>query len=208
MRQRYSGMLIAGLALSLVTACSVAKDTNSNSAKDSGGNNNATKSGGEDSPSSAPDGAGDPANNGGGEIGVDQPDPSKAIFSKQFTHPGKTQRKVTVGILSLERKDQVLMLKVAVTPEFGDKSAGETITFVEALGPDSSWRPSLLDLKNLKKYDILRSGGGALRYEEGKAVSGQPIYGWVAFAPPPAGVKNVDLTMTEWMPRFTNVPIR
>jgi hypothetical protein len=193
MRRHPSRVIVAALALCLLAACSTAKDSSgAKSANDSAGN---------DKSSSGTSGGGDSTNNGSGEIGIDQPDPSKVIFSKQFAVRGEPQHKVTVGILSLARQNQVLMLKVVVTPDFADKSGGETITFAQALG-DGYWSPTLLDLKNLKKYSML-----GLTYQKGYAVNAQPIYGWAAFAPPPEGVRSVDLSMTDWMPRITNVPI-
>lgn len=204
MKRHPSRLLVAALALSLLAACSTAKDTGGNPP---GGSPGAAKS------SSGSGATGDPATNGANEIGIDAPDLSKVIFSKQFNLPGNAQRKVTVGILSLERKDQVAILKVAVTPQFADLPASELVGFQQAIneGGGFVWQPTLLDLKNLKKYKVLHAPGmageGALIFQNGKAVSGQPIYGWAVFAAPPAGVTSLDLTISDWMPRFTNVPI-
>jgi hypothetical protein len=198
MKRHLSPVIVTTLALSLLTACGSGTDNSGNT------DNNAKIS--TSNEKSAPDAEAN-ANNGSNEMGVDQPDPSKAIYSKQFSLPGETGKKVTVGILSLKRQDKVLMLKVVVTPEFADKSAGETIEFVKAIDGLLYWDPTLLDLKNLKKYKVLSGSGGMLNFDDGVAVSGQPIYGWAAFAPPPAGVTSIDLTMVAWMPRFTNVPI-
>jgi len=198
-------MLGAALALTLLAACSADKDTGGSS--DSGGT-------GDGRSSPAPGATSAPAANGADEIGVDQPDPSKVIFSKQFAQPGNPQRKVTVGILSLERKEKVAILKVVLTPAFADKPASELIGFQESLDESGGfvWRPTLLDLKNLKKYTVLHSpgmdGSGMLLFDDGQAVSGQPIYGWAVFAAPPAGVTSLDVTITDWLPRITNVPIR
>jgi hypothetical protein len=197
MNRHPSGILVAALALSLLTGCGAAKDTNGSSA-----------SSGDAKSGSNQGAASNEGSNGSGEMGVDMPDLSKTIYSKQFTIPGKPQGKVTVGILSLERKDRLAILKVVVTPEFGDLPASELISFTKALDESSTWAPTLLDLTNLKKYRVVGGTGGYLNFEDGKAVSGQPIYGWAAFAAPPASVKNLDLIMTEWMPRFTNVPIQ
>ena len=141
-------------------------------------------------------------------MGVDMPDLSKTIYTRQFAIPGQPARKVTVGILSLERKGRLAILKVVVTPDFADRPASEIISLTNALDVTLTWQPHLLDLTNLKSYRVVGGSAGYLNFEEGKAVSGQPIYGWAAFAAPPADVKSLDLLMTEWMPRFTNVPIR
>jgi hypothetical protein len=205
-----SRLLVAALALSLLTACSTARDTDGKSANDKADNGKSSSA----PASNGPAAPGDPAANGASGIGIDQPDPSKAIFSKQFALPGNPQRKVTVGILSLERKDRVAILKVVLTPEFADLPASELIGFQQAIDEGGAfiWQPTLLDLKNLKKYNVLHAprtaGEGALLFQNGKAVSGQPIYGWAVFAAPPAGVTSLDLTITDWMPRLTNVPIR
>ena len=150
----------------------------------------------------------DPSKNGANELGIDAPDLSKTIISKQFAIPGSSQRKVTPGILSLERKGKVAVLKVVVTPEFADLKANETVPFETALGQFGfHWTPDLLDLTNLKKYTVLFTDSKWLNYEDGEVVTGQPIYGWAVFAAPPAEVTSVDLTVTDWMPRFTKVPI-
>lgn len=201
MKRHSSRSIVAALALTLLaagglTACSREADPKGSAAT------------GRTSPAK-PGATADPAQNGANEIGIDQPDPSKAIFSKQFAIPGKSQRKVTVGILSLERKGQLLILKVVMTPEFADLAGDETIGVERALGQDGIfWTPTLLDLKNLKKYTVPYVSGHWLNGQDGEAVSGQPIYAWATFAQPPAQVTNVDLSITPWMPRFTNVPIR
>jgi len=204
MRRHLSRMIVAAVALSLLTACSADKGT---SVMPAGDRTGASGSAGPGVPAN-------PADNGASKIGIDQPDPSKAIFSRQFALPGNPQRKVTVGILSLERKDKVAILKLVVTPEFADLPASELIGFQKSLNESGGfvWAPTLLDLKNLKKYKVLHSpgmdGSGMLLFGDGEAASGQPIYGWAVFAAPPVGVTSLDLTVTEWMPRFTDVPIR
>jgi len=121
-------MLVAALALSLLVATSVTACTSS---KDTGGEGG---SGAGASKSSTPRATNDPAKNGANEMGVDKPDPSKVLFSKQFDIPGNSARKVTVGILSLQRKGRIAILKVVVTPQFADLPATETIDFTKALG--------------------------------------------------------------------------
>ena len=69
------------------------------------------------------------------------------------------------------------------------------------------WTPRLLDLTNLMEDQVLYGDGKWLNFQGGEAVSGKPIYGWAVFAAPPAGVTSLDLTMTDWMPRVTKVPI-
>ena len=198
MKPHSSGIIVAALALSLLTGCGAAKDSSPAPASSS------PKSG-----SGSTQGAEAGANNGASEMGVDLPDLSKTIYSKQFALPGKPARKVTVGILSLERKDRIAILKVVVTPEFTDLPATELIQFEDALGQSGwHWTPTLLDLANLKKYKVLHGGGEFLNLENGEAFSGQPMYGWAVFAAPPAGVTHLDLNVTDWMPRITNVPIR
>jgi hypothetical protein len=199
MKRHSTGTIVAALALSLLTGCGAAKDSSTGPA-----NSGSPKSG-----SGSTQGAEAGANNGASAMGVDMPDLSKTIYSKQFDIPDKPQRKVTVGILSLERKDRIAILKVVVTPEFTDLPASELIPFADALGQGIwHWQPTLLDLTNLKKYKVLYGDGEFLNLEKGKAISGQPIYGWAVFAAPPAGVTHVDLNVTDWMPRITNVPIR
>ena len=198
MKRQSSGVIVAALALSLLTGCGAAKDSSPTPAGSS------PKSG-----SGSTQGAEASASNGASEMGIDLPDLSKTIYSKQFAIPGKPARKVTVGILSLERKDRLAILKVVVTPEFTDLPATELVEFEDALGQSGwHWTPTLLDLTNLKKYKVLHGGGEFLSLENGKAFSGQPIYGWAVFAAPPAGVTHLDLNVTSWMPRITNVPIR
>jgi hypothetical protein len=200
MKRHSSGIVVAALALGLLTGCGAAKDSNDGSANST----NAKSTSGPQQGAAV-----DQANNGAGEIGIDQPDPSKTLYSKQFAIPGKPQRKVTVGILSLERKDRIAILKVVVTPEFADLPASELIPFQDALGQSGwHWTPTLLDLTNLKKYKVLHGNGEFLNLEKGQAISGQPIYGWAVFAAPPAGVTRLDLNVTDWMPRITNLSIR
>jgi hypothetical protein len=200
MTRRQSRMVVAALALTLLAACSTDKATSVNPGAGSTGS---AKS------SSAPGATNDPATNGANQIGVDEPDLSKVMFSKQFAIPGEPQHKVTVGILSLERKDKVAILKVVATPDFADKSATQRIGFKDAVHSFPLWwLPTLLDLTNLKQYKVLAGSGGYLNYEDGEAVSGQPIYAWAVFAAPPANVTKLDLNLVSWMPRFTNVPIR
>jgi len=186
-------VIVAALVVTLLAACNA----------DKGSNTSPTGK-----PSLTQGATSDPSKNGANELGIDAPDLSKTIISKQFAIPGSSQRKVTVGILSLERKGKVAVLKVVVTPEFADLKANETVPFEKALGQFGfHWTPDLLDLTNLKKYTVLFTDSKCLNYEDGEAVSGQPIYGWAVFAAPPAEVTSVDLTVTDWMPRFTKVPI-
>ena len=101
------------------------------------------------------------------------------------------------------------ILKVVVTPEFTDLPASQLVSFNDALDLGSwHWTPTMLDLTNLKKYKVLWGTGAWLNFEKGKAENGQPIYAWAVFAVPPADVTKLDLTIVEWMPRLTNVPIR
>lgn len=193
MNRHTSRLIVAALVMTLLAACSADKGSNT------------TPTG---KPSPTQGATSDPSKNGANELGIDAPDLSKTIISKQFAIPGSSQRKVTVGILSLERKGKVAVLKVVVTPEFADLKANETVPFGRALGQFGfHWTPDLLDLTNLKKYTVLWTDSKWLNYEDGEAVSGQPIYGWAVFAAPPAEVTSVDLTVTDWMPRFTKVPI-
>lgn len=162
-------MLVAALALSLLAACSTATDA---------GDKSADAKADKGKSSTNPATAGGAADNGADKMGVDQPDPSKAIFSRQFAIPGNPAHKVTVGILSLERMDRVAILKVVVTPEFSDLPASELIKFTKALELSGQfWMPRLLDLTNLKEYQVLYGDGKWLNFQEGEAVSGQPIYG-------------------------------
>jgi len=196
MKRHSSAIIVAALALGLLTGCGTAKDSSPTPASSS------PKSG-----SGSTQGAEASASNGASEMGVDLPDLSKTIYAKQFAIPGEPQHKVTVGVLSLERKGRLTILKVVVTPDFADRTASQTVTLTDALDVTLTWQPHLFDLTNLKSYRVVSGTAGYLNFEDGKAVSGQPIYGWAAFASPPADVKSLDLQMTAWMPRFTNVPI-
>lgn len=113
---------------------------------------------------------------------------------------------VKVDVLGLKRKDKLLVLTAAVTPQ---NSLAEPQSLFRVLG-SHSWMPTLVDTVNLKQYSPVRAGGTSLRTGDlmVKAGSGQPMFVYAVFAAPPADVTKINVLFADSIPVLTDVPVQ
>jgi hypothetical protein len=111
---------------------------------------------------------------------------------------------LTVDILSLRRKDKLLVLTLQVTPK---DSLSQPQALFNLLG-GTFWVPKLIDSVNLKEYDTVQ-GSSELQSSvtSTRAGSGQPMYLYAIFAAPPAGVSSLNLIFANAFPTLNDIPI-
>jgi len=160
------------------------------------------------SASGSPSASADPEENGSAAAGVGL----EALAHPIATVEAKTAMEkdpegtVKVDLLSLKRKDKLLILTGAVTPT---TSLAEPQSLFRALG-SHSWTPLLVDTTNLKQYSVVRARGSRLASGDlmVKAASGQPMFVYAVFAAPPADVTKINVLFADSIPALTDVPIQ
>ena len=192
---------VAALALS-VAACSSEEKSPAGSGS---GTASAAPSASSAAASAAP--SADPQENGSAAAGVGL----EALANPIATVEAKTgmekdpEGTVKVDLLGLKRKDRLLILTAAVTPT---NSLAEPQSLFQVLG-SHTWRPTLVDTKNLKQYSVVRSGGPLSSGDlSAKAGSGQPMFVYAVFAAPPADVTTINVLFADTIPAFTDVPVQ
>ena len=146
--------------------------------------------------------------NGAADAGIDANNPPQPIGTATVQIPisEDPKAKITVDVLSLRRKDKLLVLTAALTPTNSSDGAQAMFTL---LG-NGFWSPSLIDSVNLKQYSPVRvSGGGELMTSvtSVRAVSGQPMYVYAVFAAPPQDVTHLAVIFNSSVPVITGVPL-
>jgi hypothetical protein len=157
-------------------------------------------------PVSSPSTTVDPTANGATAAGVDpsNPGPPIATATAPVAMFDDARAKLKIDVLSLKRKDKLLILTLQVTP---DNSLTGPKALFTLLG-NHFWSPALIDSVNLKEYDTV-SGSGQLQsgVTGVSAASGQPMYLYAVFAAPPAGVTSLNLIFTSSVPALNDIPI-
>ncbi len=157
-------------------------------------------------PVSSPSTGVDPTANGATAAGVDpgNPGPPVATTTAPVAMFDDAHAKLKIDVLSLKRKDKLLILTLQVTP---DNSLSGPKALFTLLG-NHFWSPALIDSVNLKEYDTV-SGSGQLQsgVTGVSAAAGQPMYLYAVFAAPPAGVTSLNLIFASSVPALNDIPI-
>ena len=104
-------------------------------------------------------------------------------------HRGRRQ-----GRSRRERRDNVLLATFRFTPE---GSTSEDVSIFKLLG-NHSFRPELVDLKNLKKYGHVEELTGDVTAARSEVV--ESLYAFTAFPIPPADVTTIDMRVSDQAP--------
>lgn len=148
---------------------------------------------------------------GGGvdsSIKVDKLDPNDVLAKQTVSIPDNPQDTVDFGLQSLTVEGSIATLRLVVTPRFKSKSADDAISLYDI------YRPNvlpfyLLDRKNLKRYDIVRSGPKLFASDSStETVNGTPMATYAVFAAPQDEVPTIDVFMADYWPEFKNVPVK
>ena len=156
-------------------------------------------------------GEGEPASAKGGEsdAGVESFDASKAIVQQTVAVPESPGDEVTLGVLSLEVKDRVMLLRLAITPMFASKSKDDVISQFSSTD-QTTFGPTLVDVENLKEYSVIKADGpGDWSSSDlnNKARNGTAMLAYAYFAAPEDDIQEIDFRVTDFWPAFTDVPI-
>lgn len=142
-------------------------------------------------------------------IEVDTFDPSDVVAKQTVRMPENPQDTVEFGLQSLTVEGSIATLKLVVTPRFTSESADEVISLFDIYSPNVV--PFyLLDRKNLKRYDIVRSGPKVFASDSvgTETVNGTPMAAYAVFAAPQDEIATIDVFMADYWPEFKNVPVK
>lgn len=137
--------------------------------------------------------------------GVHQVDLNKPLVTQDVLVPGTEEDHVTVGVLSLEDRDGLMVLSLVFTPDFRSVAEGDQISLSDMLGK-SDFSPWLLDSANLKLYSALSAENLKSSGTGPRTVNGQSMYVWATFAPPEGDGPFDVYIQTAW-PAFADVPV-
>lgn len=142
--------------------------------------------------------------------GVQDADVESALAEQTVALPGSPDDKVTLGVLSLEVKGEVMLLRLAVTPDFASESDSQAINLFSSF-EDTGFRPVLVDVENLKEYAVLKASRGQQRWAsdpvDTRSMNGTPMLAYAYFAAPEDDIDTIDVKVTDFWPAFTDVPI-
>ncbi len=149
----------------------------------------------------------DPATEGAATPGAQSLDLTKPIAEAEYTVPGSTDDKVTVGVLLLEQQGDLQMLHLVITPDFRSVAKNEEVELDDMLDADrysGHFQPRLVDRENLKIYGAVRQSP-----DSALTVNSEPLYVYAAFAAPQDDTKTYDLVIrAEWQPITIEAPQR
>ena len=208
--RRQAALTLSALAALSLTACGAADAEFEDDSPEAGPEDTAP-----DQPN-ASDGGGqepddkdeeDQAAAGGGVI-----DPSDAVATIDYTLPtDEIDGTMTVGLHHLRRRGQTMELLLTFTPEFSGSGA---YSLWDLHGRDhASVAPALFDRENLKRYDILRSGGDwdgenvwNSKQAKHKLASGDTQAYWATYAAPEDDIDTINIAIPG-APEFEDVAI-
>ena len=136
----------------------------------------------------------DPEENGAAQAGIDLDNPPEPIGEVTMPVNAKGISKVKVEVLELRKRDNVLLATFRFTPE---GSTSEDVSIFKLLG-NHSFRPELVDLKNLKKYGHVEELTGDVTAARSEVV--ESLYAFTAFPIPPADVTTIDMRVSDQAP--------
>lgn len=119
---------------------------------------------------------------------------------------------VTVGIRSLavDPNGKTMTLRVVLTPKLSSKTPDAQVRVYDLFaGTTVNFSPYLLDRRNLKRYDVIRSAAFQPMSSglTPGAVNGNSIETWAVYAAPQDPVSSLEVDVRDnWAP-FTNVPV-
>lgn len=122
---------------------------------------------------------------------------------------GDPDATMDVSLYSLERDGKALVGIFSFTVH-SDSTTAEPEWLYDYLS-SQSWRPHLIDTTNLTRHDVL---GGSGRYavsdSQGSTyfLPGQTVYGYAAFASPPAEVTTMTVQLIDGTPAIQDVPVQ
>lgn len=198
-------------------AVETAADENDGAA-DSDGDDSAAQESGDDSETTAADDSGqdgaDETATGSGETAQSDADVTPDSEEVEYTvtmptyEPGMGE--VTVGVYPLEVEEDVMRLRLAVTPDLDGESSIRTDQMFDTVGPGRLMLPTLNDRVNLKEYSILGASGMT---DDGWSTGSQEIgdaetgYYWAYYAAPEDDIDSISVAVAQGMPEFDDVPI-
>ena len=144
-----------------------------------------------------------------GSIEVDTFDASDVLAKQTVRMPENPEDTVEFGLQSLVVEGSIATLQLVVTPRFKSESADEMISLFDIYGPNVL-PLYLLDRKNLKRYDIVRSGPKVFASNSvgTRTVNGTPMAAYAVFAAPQDEIATIDVFMADYWPEFKNVPVQ
>ena len=135
-------------------------------------------------------------------------DPDDVIVEQTVALPTNPNNEVTWGVLSLRVEGEVMTLRLAVTPQFGTRSASEAVTLYDTM-QRTTFLPVLVDMENLKEYSVITDLPHYWRSDPvgTQAVNGQTMLAWAVFAAPEDDIDTITVRIADWWPPFVDVPI-
>ena len=143
-------------------------------------------------------------------IKVGKLDPNDVLAKQTVSMRENPQDTVDFGLQSLTVEGSIATLRLVVTPRFKSESADETISLNDIYGSGKYLGFYLLDRKNLKRYNVVRSGPTEFASDglDTKTVNGTPMAAYAVFAAPQDEVPTIDVFMADYWPEFKNVPVK
>ena len=143
--------------------------------------------------------------------GVEDVDLEDVLVEQTVAQPDDPDDTATVGVRSLRVEGDVMVLELAVTPDFASVSDSETLSLYDIWrGVAGSFQPTLLDRENLKRYQVVQGGPGLSFASDNvytRTVNGQPMRAYAVFAAPEDDIEAIDVVLADAWPAFTDVPV-
>lgn len=156
-------------------------------------------------PSAAPD------DEGGEDSASVDADLDDVLVEQTVAQPGNPDDLTTVGVRSLRVDGDVMVLELAVTPDFASVSDTTTVSLYDIWRSVAGYfAPTLLDREHLKRYSPLRGGPGQSFTSDSTYVSsinGEPMRAFAVFAAPEDDIDAIDVVLADAWPPFRDVPV-
>lgn len=167
------------------------------------------ESDGEQSPQGADGAKSAPGKDGKSGAGVESFDAGAALATQTVTLPKNPEDRITLAVLSLTVQGKMMVLRLALTPDLASRSDSDSVNLFTSTG-QTNFRPTLVDVENLKEYQVvLATGGGKWSSDDlgTEAQNGTPLFAYAYFAAPEDDIDDIDVHVTDFWPAFTDVPI-
>jgi hypothetical protein len=147
----------------------------------------------------------------GSGAGVEDADLEDVLVEQTVAQPADPDDLTTVGVRSLRVEGDVMVLELAVTPDFASVSDSSTLSLYDIWrGVAGTFQPTLLDRVNLKRYQVVQAGAGRSFASDAvytRTVNGQPVRAYAVFAAPEDDIEVIDVVLADAWPAFTDVPV-